>query len=458
MITPLAALRSRDSIKTADIVVYRDGDYAVAVDRYGNELISSTDHAKVLQEAINKVGKDGGGKVYIFEGTYLLQRPIYLQQFNNEQGIGDVIHNQVIIEGTGKSTVLMANAQMEGVIVGRAMYTRIRGLYLHGQGLAEHGYYFALEDRTPMPSRMVFQDIYIHGTTQQGFYSRGLYASELWEVESDTGIYIYVEGDYMIVRNSHSGVYPLEIGGTYVKVDGGVYRGVRFIGGTVIELHGLWLGESNQQYAFKIDNNVTNVLVESSLIELREGNIMITSDLQTPIEDRFVIKNSRIRPLPNVTNVTLIDLANHYNGCRDDVIIEDSIILHVGNITWESDRNQGLLRLIRTHIYDASTTPATHIFVEDGYMSSKKRAKRGQTYITGDGTTTDFTIVDISDFVRPNAVIAQVSPTAPFTYKITEVYLADDDGDGLADHVHVVLDNAPASGEKVYFNYYVYEY
>lgn len=52
MITPLAALRSKSAIKSADVIIYRDGDYAVAVDKFGNEIARGS-LEKVFESAKN---------------------------------------------------------------------------------------------------------------------------------------------------------------------------------------------------------------------------------------------------------------------------------------------------------------------------------------------------------------------------------------------------------------------
>ena len=84
MITPLAALRSRSSVKAADVIVYRDGDYAVAVDRFGNEIARSTDHAEVIQRAIDEVLKNGG--IIFLKGEFVLNKMV--EQKDNTVVVG----------------------------------------------------------------------------------------------------------------------------------------------------------------------------------------------------------------------------------------------------------------------------------------------------------------------------------------------------------------------------------
>ena len=55
----------------ADIIVYRDGNYAVAVKRGKGEICRLTNHAEVIQKAIDEVAAQGG-KVFINSGNYLM--------------------------------------------------------------------------------------------------------------------------------------------------------------------------------------------------------------------------------------------------------------------------------------------------------------------------------------------------------------------------------------------------
>ena len=58
MLNPGFRIRRLDPVKPADVIVYRDGDRAVAVDKYGNKIDESTDHATVIQEAIDRASME----------------------------------------------------------------------------------------------------------------------------------------------------------------------------------------------------------------------------------------------------------------------------------------------------------------------------------------------------------------------------------------------------------------
>jgi len=67
-----------ERIPLASAIVYREGDYAIAKiwnEQWGrwSRIAKSTDHAGVIQSAIDYVGNFGGGKVLIKKGEYILQ-------------------------------------------------------------------------------------------------------------------------------------------------------------------------------------------------------------------------------------------------------------------------------------------------------------------------------------------------------------------------------------------------
>ncbi len=80
-----------------DVLVFRDGDYAVAVDEQWNVIAKSTDHASVIQAAIDRLGTECG-KILLKSGVY----DIWVKN-----GAGIYVSGAVEIAGEGiNSTVL----------------------------------------------------------------------------------------------------------------------------------------------------------------------------------------------------------------------------------------------------------------------------------------------------------------------------------------------------------------
>jgi len=112
---------------SADVIVYRDGDYAVAVDRKGNTIARSTDHAEVIQKAIDHVAEHGGGVIFIKAGTYMLTRDSPAQIY---------MKSHVTLIGAGKyATKLVVNrangaGKGDGINLNNTVGCRIKHLWV----------------------------------------------------------------------------------------------------------------------------------------------------------------------------------------------------------------------------------------------------------------------------------------------------------------------------------------
>ena len=71
----------RGPVGAYDALVVNEDGKAVAYDRNGNVIAGpSTDHASVIQTAVDTVGANGGGKIYIAKGRYNISSPIIIKQ------------------------------------------------------------------------------------------------------------------------------------------------------------------------------------------------------------------------------------------------------------------------------------------------------------------------------------------------------------------------------------------
>ena len=85
---------------TADAVVVRRGEYAIAYNAHGQPIAASTDHTQVIQKAIDYVG---GGKIYV-DGEFVLDDYVTLQG------------KEIIIEFAPGSRITLGNANAGFVI------------------------------------------------------------------------------------------------------------------------------------------------------------------------------------------------------------------------------------------------------------------------------------------------------------------------------------------------------
>ena len=78
LITPIKVQAS--TITEYSIIIYKDGDYAVAIDGMTNNIIAKDiNHTSVIQSAINYLSGKGGGTIFIKSGNYNISSTINLQ-------------------------------------------------------------------------------------------------------------------------------------------------------------------------------------------------------------------------------------------------------------------------------------------------------------------------------------------------------------------------------------------
>ena len=179
---PNWAQKRLQPVKPADVIVYKDGDYAVAVDsKTGQVIVRNMDHAYVIQEAINHLSS--GGKIYIDTGNYEIGKTI-------------ILSSNISIVGSGNSTILNLSVDtnmFENPDSSDINNISIENMVLDGQGRNYNaisiGYgvnksmlkFKHLEIRNfntgiwlngnPPPSNVIIEDIYIHDCTKYGIAS-----------------------------------------------------------------------------------------------------------------------------------------------------------------------------------------------------------------------------------------------------------------------------------------------
>lgn len=100
----------------ADVIVYRDGDYAVAVETQTRQIIArSTEHATVIQSTINHL--TSGGKIYIAKGEYVIN-PTYR---DTNWYVGLIMKNRISLVGAGAGKTILkftdegASGRVDGI-------------------------------------------------------------------------------------------------------------------------------------------------------------------------------------------------------------------------------------------------------------------------------------------------------------------------------------------------------
>lgn len=122
-----AWMRRRSDIYSipADVIVYKDGDYAVAVNSRTKQVIDiSNDHADVIQKAINSLPSDVMGKIYI-SGDLTVKERVSLRS-------NIILHNDGRITGDLLDVIFYGDGLQNVVIIGNG-WIRQSKVNIYGQ-------------------------------------------------------------------------------------------------------------------------------------------------------------------------------------------------------------------------------------------------------------------------------------------------------------------------------------
>lgn len=103
------------TLKAADVLVFRDGDEAVAIDKRGREIARGTDHAEVWGSAIGS-----GRRVAVF-GEFTFTKKVYRENLENTEVLGRA---KIKILGDGYPAIHLVDP----------VNVKIRGLEIDGEG------------------------------------------------------------------------------------------------------------------------------------------------------------------------------------------------------------------------------------------------------------------------------------------------------------------------------------
>jgi len=168
-------LASYTPIAAADVIVFREGDYAIAVDGKTKQVIAkSTDHAEVLQKAVDAL--TNGGEVFIKGGVYEISTPIKVTKsppitLRGERGFAERVAGKGEPGGPW-GTVLKATSPISEVILisDNTNYVRspsIKSLTIDGYGNANYGIH------VNYAGGVVIQDVEIYNCIYDGIFLEG---------------------------------------------------------------------------------------------------------------------------------------------------------------------------------------------------------------------------------------------------------------------------------------------
>jgi len=401
----------------ADVIVYRDGDYAVAVDHKGNQIAKSTDHAEVIQKAIDHVAGLGGGKIHISEGPYSLNRRIEIIDKEN-----------IIIEGDGFSTILnfTQTDSGNGIYVYFSAVTErvgviIKNIKIVGNNGAGNGIYMYQAYRSRIENVWV-----------EGFGGHGIYMEKCWDSKLDFVISRANGGDGVYIYNLTNSIHLSKVIATSNSG-----HGISIVSSTGITLSSC-SAENNslEQIYISASHSVSVITSYVTHAPADYAGILVTGTPAIP-SDAINIIGCWIRDnagygiwiASNVNSVNVVGTSFENN-----------------NYSVRSYPN-GQALFIGCDFKDTNIVTSDTIntkFVRcRGYITENS----GVVTVTGDGATTTFT-VDIDHGLVSDKVAVKLACKKSATFKW---YLVDTDSDGFYEtiRVEITFDSAPADGEEV---------
>ncbi|MCD6093193.1 MAG: right-handed parallel beta-helix repeat-containing protein [Candidatus Omnitrophica bacterium] len=271
-------------IAPADIIVYREGEEAVAIKTDTREVIAhGTDHAEVIQKAIDYVASKGGGTIHITKGTYIITTKDIGLPYKVGIHIIEKAGIRIVGDGEGNTVLKLADGVGGTVIYYKnAHWLEIRDLTIDGNkdnntdsgidgdlaGIKGHTTYFA---------KIV--NVELRNCVRQGFYPtncswshyENIYAHHngyegiVLDSEDLSTVINLKTGTNGLIDTSRAGLYI--VGGatrepSYVTVVGGIHYNnpinVKIYNAIGVELYGV------KAYYSRKDIDLDGIWVQNS--------------------------------------------------------------------------------------------------------------------------------------------------------------------------------------------------
>ena len=415
-----------------DVLVFRDGPYAVAIDRKGRLIAKDTDHASVIQEAINFLAekKPPGGLIFIGSGIYYIYKTI------------KVISPSVTIMGAGtigteadKGTVLKLadDANCDIIEVPYPSYkVRITNLVIDGNKSKQtksgiRGVYY----HAGAPEDAHIDNIYIVNVKGPPLVIEGWHGfiTNVWVEDSD---------DYVYIKGNRYSIIALNVYDSYgIWVEAGAKHN-RLIGCYIWRTHETGIvvrGERN--------------IVKGCIVDEAYGNgIILWGAHRSSVIGCIVYAPSLAE---NNVSYGIYLLGTAYARVIGNAVYTDQDNKPKYGIFLDSDTHDNIVMC--NYIEGWATSPLLDkgsnnvIKWNKGYITEKT----GVAVLSGDGTATDFLIGKhgLTPIINdPTKAIVKCTPASPDAIAASPVacYLSDEDGDGVYESIRAKFASAPPSG------------
>ena len=348
----------------ASVIVYLDGDYAVAVDGSTKQVIKrSTDHTEVIQAAVDYLST--GGKIYIAGGDYTVGSIDF-------KGV-----DYIEIEGCGYKTTLFSNGSDPMFNFSNySNFVVIRSLRLSALGKA-------------------VQMIYSFGKLLYAIIEN-CYFTEIGSkigVNIGRGVYVVFAGNIIYANRSEKANDACDVYADYEVVTNNIFiqtAGTGDLLSTAQVKHAVITNNVFRNTTTSLINaiflqsdlgNISDVVIANNVVD--KANIVVRGQTgQAYIAERILIKNNILTNGGNI-DVRILNAVSGDLGKLKDVIIEGNI-LDSGQILLQGVQG------VRVHHNDVSggivsTSPNDNIEIRrnKGYVTENS----GTATITADNTS-----------------------------------------------------------------------
>ena len=296
--------------KPADVVVYRDGPNAVAVNRKGEKIAESTYHGRVINDALNSVSEHGG-LVFIDAGEYEVDEPIDLGGLYGVHVVG-AAHSVESVLGKGfRGTLLRAAVGLNDYVIKKIETSADRyGVVIENIGI--HGNRDNQSAgggiKIQNVKELVIKNVQVWYAYGWGFEIRDCEQSYFENIKawhSGQGVLLLTPGSTIVnVRAGKSydgvGIYVGSVTDVVIvnpNADYAKYEGIKIDGGDRIKIiggfteyngtHGLHLLNSKRVTVVGLtsrNNQLQGILLNNSLYNVVAGN-HIYDDQATKTQD-----------------------------------------------------------------------------------------------------------------------------------------------------------------------------
>ena len=471
-------LRRYDPSKPADIVIKKDGDYAVAVDKSGRVIVKSTDHASVIQTALDSLTSNRTWK----------EKVVLIGDFTVDTSIN--VSSYTIIELHGKIKIA------DGVTITGGIFTISNQNDVEIRG----GILDCNRDNTPdggihtnqvaiyvgKSSRIIIENVHARNGYYMGFSLYGVqdsiirnnYLEDFWEeyIDLDHGLDAtptegnIVEGNIIVAKTTAPRTtYGIFLDGSslYPPCRNNVIANNIIYGNNVLS-YGIAVTKT-QAYGN---------IVKGNIVTGAEIGIMIESPNNSVIGNTLILNRKYGVLIYQGNTNTLVAYNTFINNSQDADVAYYALMVrgwycHIIGNKFINDDNISTKRQLGikedtyygdvdyNYIVDNDVqgvpTPYTRRILKAGTNTIVKNNRgypteaNGVATLTGDGTTTDFLIGShglAPSITDPSTVVVSCTPAnsdaianAPIT-----CYLSDEDADGNYESIRVKFASAPASG------------